>query len=64
MERNHGVDLLRIVSMLMVVVLHILGQGGLLDAVSAPSLRHTLCWLLLAAAYCAVDCYAMISGYV
>lgn len=64
MERNHGVDLLRIVSMLMVVVLHILGQGGLLDAVSAPSLRHTLCWLLLAGAYCAVDCYAMISGFV
>ena len=29
-ERNYGIDLLRILSMFMVVVLHILGQGGAL----------------------------------
>jgi surface polysaccharide O-acyltransferase-like enzyme len=52
------------VSMLMVVVLHILGQGGVLAAVSAPSWRYGLCWGLEAAAFCAVDCYALISGYV
>lgn len=27
-ERNYGIDLLRIISMLYVVVLHSLGQGG------------------------------------
>ena len=64
MERNHGVDLLRLVSMLMVVVLHVLGQGGILAAVPAPSWRYGLCWALEAASFCAVDCYAMISGYV
>ncbi|MBR5707821.1 MAG: acyltransferase, partial [Oscillospiraceae bacterium] len=64
MERNHGVDLLRLVSMLMVVVLHVLGQGGVLAAVPAPSWRYGLCWALEAASFCAVDCYAMISGYV
>ena len=31
-KRNYGIDLLRIVSMVMIVILHILGQGGVLDA--------------------------------
>jgi surface polysaccharide O-acyltransferase-like enzyme len=48
----------------MVVVLHVLGHGGVLAAVSAPSWRYGLCWGLEAAAFCAVDCYALISGYV
>lgn len=50
--------------MFMVVVLHVLGHGGVLAAVSAPSWRYGLCWGLEAAAFCAVDCYALISGYV
>lgn len=31
-QRNSGIDLLRMVSMFMVVVLHVLGQGGILAA--------------------------------
>ena len=31
-SRKYGIDLFRIISMLMVVVLHVLGQGGILDA--------------------------------
>lgn len=27
-KRNYGIDMLRILSMYMVVVLHVLGQGG------------------------------------
>lgn len=27
-KRNYGIDLLRMISMFMVVVLHVLGQGG------------------------------------
>ena len=42
-ERNMGVELLRIVSMLMVVVLHILGQGGVL-AVPYGRTPDTLPW--------------------
>ena len=30
--RNYGIDLLRIVSMFMVVLLHTLGQGGILKS--------------------------------
>ncbi|MCM1537354.1 MAG: acyltransferase [bacterium] len=65
-ERNMGVELLRIVSMLMVVILHILGQGGVLAGVEdAPdSARYAAAYLLESGAYMAVNCYALISGYV
>lgn len=63
-ERNYGIDLLRIVSMLMVVVLHVLGQGGVLKSSEPLSLGYSVAWFLEIAAYCAVNCYALISGYV
>lgn len=63
-QRNQGIDLLRILSMLMVVILHILSQGGVLAALPAPSPASFLGGLLNAACYCAVNCFGMISGYV
>lgn len=63
-ERNWGIDLLRIVSMLMVVVLHVLGQGGVLKSSEPLSTSWSIAWLLEIMAYCAVNCYALISGYV
>ena len=65
-ERNMGIDLLRIVSMLMVVCLHVLGQGGVLNGISKTdaTLAYSVAWFLEIASYCAVNCYAMISGYV
>ena len=61
-ERNYGIDLLRIVSMIMVVLLHVLGAGGLLDATFG--INNKIVWLLEVLAFCAVNCYALISGYV
>ena len=61
-RRNYGIDLLRLVAMFMVVVLHILGQGGVLSATTGY--KHHIAWLFETAAYCAVDCYAIISGFV
>jgi hypothetical protein len=48
--------------MFMVVNLHILGQGGVLH--NAGGVDRAVAWLLEISAYCAVDCYAIISGYV
>lgn len=61
-NRNYGIDLLRLVAMFMIVVLHVLGQGGILS--SATGYQYVIAWLLEITAYCAVNCYAMISGYV
>ncbi len=64
MKRNYGIDFLRILSMFMVVILHVLGNGGILAAAEPGSLKYWLAWLLEIFCYCAVDCFALISGYV
>lgn len=62
---NSGIDLLRMVSMYMVVILHVLGAGGILSNLGSPdSMQYRFAWLLEIGAYCAVNCYALISGYV
>lgn len=48
----------------MVLVLHILGHGGVLENTKPFTWTHNIVWLLEIAAYGAVDCYALISGYV
>lgn len=63
-KRIEGIDLLRIISMLMIVMLHVLLHGGILDAVLPGTTNYGLVWLLETAAYCGVNCYALISGYV
>ena len=63
-KRNYGIDLLRIVAMFMIVVLHVLGKGGILNACSAHSSKYNIAWFLDIASYCGVNCYALISGYV
>lgn len=63
-KRNYGIDLLRMILMLMVVILHVLGHGGVLEATNPLSAKYCVSWLIESFAYCAVNCYALISGYV
>ena len=62
--RNYGIDLLRMVSMFLVIILHMMGNGGILAAAAPGSAIYWAAWGLETAAYCAVNCYALISGYV
>lgn len=64
LERKTGIDLFRMLSMYMVVILHILGQGGVLSSTLWMSKRYMAAWWLEIAAYCAVNCFGLISGYV
>lgn len=63
-QRDYGIDLLRILSMYFVVVLHTLGNGGILGGAKPMSPAYCTAWFFSALAQCAVNCYAMISGYV
>ena len=63
-QRNYAIDLLRLVLMFMVCVLHTLGQGGVLDACAVGTLKYNVFWLIEVLAYCAVDAFALIAGYV
>ena len=58
-KRNDGIDLLRIVSMLGVVIIHILTVGGGIEANNA-----VITYLLLTIVDCAVNCYALTTGFV
>lgn len=63
-KRNYGVDLLRIVATYMIVTLHVLAAGGILYTIDSSSPVYETAWFLEFASYCAVNCYALISGYV
>lgn len=63
-QRNYGIDLLRIISMFFIVMLHILGHGGIINAAKSDPLNYNITWIIEISAYCAVNCYALISGYV
>lgn len=63
-ERNYGIDLLRLISMLMVVTLHVLGYGGVLNSVVPFTVKSEVFWTLEIICFGAVNIYAIISGLV
>ncbi len=64
-NRMSGLDLLRCLAMMMVVVLHFLGKGKLLPDLTNEALGSTgaVAWLLEAFCIVAVNTYMFISGY-
>lgn len=63
-EKNMGIELLRIISMFMVIFLHILNFGINYQGLESFSANWYISWFLEGFCYCAVNIYAMISGYV
>ena len=63
-SRNIGIDCLRVISMFMVVILHLLGKGGVIEGTELFKANHYVIWLIEIGAYCAVNSYALITGYV
>ena len=64
MKRASDIDLFRIIATLLVIVLHVLGKGGILNNAAPDSAAYWTAWFLEICAYCAVNCFALISGYV
>ena len=64
---NQGIDLLRIVAMFMILILHILGQGGILkNLVYVPSellSKYGVVWLIETICFVATNCFALITGW-
>ncbi len=65
-KRMANLELLRCVAMMMVVMLHYLGKGGLLPKLTEEGMSSTgiAAWLLEAFSTVAVNVYMLISGYV
>lgn len=63
-ERNTGLDLCRIISMLGIVILHVIGKGGALQTVSGQyTMKQWMIELLFICALCSVNIFALMSGY-
>lgn len=63
-EKFFGIELLRILATFYIILLHVVGQGGVAAASGGGKVTYTVSYLLLALAYPAVNCYALISGFV
>ena len=63
-QRNYGIDLLRIISMFFVLILHCYGQGGIIYHATQGTIQYKFSWMIEIIAYCAVNIFALISGYV
>lgn len=62
-NRNLGIELLRIISTFMVIILHTLGSSSI-HKQNTGTLLGSVLWLFEILCYCAVNCFAMTSGYV
>lgn len=63
-NRNVGIDLLKIVAMLSIVLLHFIGQGGILNSQIEGTGGYYVYNSLFLATMCAVNCYGIASGVV
>lgn len=61
--RNTGLDLLRILSMIGVVFLHVIDKGGIVANCAMFSMNYYLVNFMECVAFGAVNCYALLSGY-
>lgn len=64
LPRNHGLDLLRILATVMVVIIHLLVYGGWQENIRLCMPGYGIIWFLGILADCAVNCFALLSGYV
>lgn len=60
--RNYGLDVARILAILGIIILHINGVGGGLSSASTSIKFWVIEWVEILA-YCSVDLFAMLSGY-
>ena len=61
-RRSAGLDLLRLLAACGIIMIHVLGQGGALYTDNPTA--ELVPWFFGALSYGAVDCFALISGYV
>lgn len=62
-RRNIGIDLLRIVSMCMIIMIHMNGYGKASAAIDTHSIKYLFSQIITYMISCSVNVFAMISGY-
>lgn len=62
-EKNISIELLRFLSMLMILMLHYFNQGRVLELTQRGSQMYFVVWSIEAFCFISVNCYMLISGY-
>ena len=62
-KRHSGFEAMRILSMVMIVLMHGIGHGGLGRAAPQGSAAFWIYWLLFILARVSTNCFVMLSGY-
>lgn len=62
-KRKNNIELLRILSMYMILILHLLRFSGFLDIATTNTVKSFIIWFLESLCFVAVNCYVIISGY-
>lgn len=62
-QRQSNLELLRIISMLMIVSMHLVNHGGLIDLAQAGTLSYYFVWTLFGVSFISINLYLLISGY-
>lgn len=62
-KRHSGFEAMRILSMLMIVLMHGIGHGGLGSAAPQGTAAFWIYWLLFILARVSTNCFVMLSGY-
>ncbi len=61
--RKTNLELLRVLAMFMVIVLHTLGHGGVLNTYTFGQAGYYVIWLIESLCLVAVNCFVLITGY-
>lgn len=62
-ERHTGFELLRTISMVMIIMMHAIGHGGLGSSAEIGTVGYELYWFLFALGRVSVNCFVMLTGY-
>ncbi len=62
-KRLVNLDLLKVVSMVMIVCLHYLGKGGVLDKATVNDSNYYVAWLFEILSVVGVNCFILCTGY-
>ena len=63
MKKDMSIELCRVIATFFVIILHMVGKGGILTNVVRNSPSYFVAWSIKCGALCAVNCFALISGY-
>lgn len=62
-SRHAGFELLRIISMMMIVLMHGIGHGGLGTTAAPGTFPYFIYWLLFMLGRVSTNCFVMLTGY-